>query len=279
MINLFKTTFKGYSQVMLQENALTGLLFFIGILYNSWTMALGSLVGVASAMLVALAFGWNQKDVLKGYYGFNGVLVGIALVFFFGLNFPIVFLIVIGAALSSFIMKIMHERNLYPYTFPFVLSTWILLFFIKVTGIIPLKISSLASAVNINIVSGLSMGFGQVMFQGAIVTGIIFFIAILFNSRTAALYALIGTGLGFAVALASSLPLNLTNIGIFGFNGVLCGIAFAEKNLKSFIFGLAAIILSVFIAYAMVFYDITTLTAPFVFATWVVLLFRRSVKQ
>ena len=124
----------------------------------------------------------------------------------------------------------MHKRNLYPYTFPFVLSTWICIIIIKFFNLIPLKSQELIEAIKLNLFSSLSMGFGQVMFQENIITGIIFLVAILVNSRINAIYAFIGSLVGMFIALISSFQLNLVNIGIFGFNGVLCGIAFADKK-------------------------------------------------
>ncbi|MFT6586792.1 MAG: urea transporter [Cognaticolwellia sp.] len=40
-----KTIFRSFSQVMLQQNTLTGLLFCLGIAINSVTMLLGALLG------------------------------------------------------------------------------------------------------------------------------------------------------------------------------------------------------------------------------------------
>ncbi|MDP2944337.1 MAG: urea transporter, partial [bacterium] len=36
MVSYFKIILRGVGQVMLQNNALTGLLFLVGIFYNSW---------------------------------------------------------------------------------------------------------------------------------------------------------------------------------------------------------------------------------------------------
>jgi urea transporter len=276
MKDILKVALKGYSQVMFQESVFTGLLFLIGILYNSWQAAIGSVIGVAFGMLAAAILDYNKKDILAGRYGFNAVLVGTALVFFFGLNIPVVLMIIAGAVLSSLIMNFMHERNLSPYTFPFVLATWILLLFIKLTGVVSLKVPSLVPATFLDTFSGVSMGFGQVMFQGSIITGIIFFVAILSNSRIAAAYALMGSAIGFLTAYLFSLPLNLINMGIFGFNGVLCGIAFAGRGFRQLAFGITAILLSVGITYWMVLDNIAALTAPFVFATWIVLLMKKK---
>lgn len=277
IINFLKVILKGISQVMLQDNALTGILFLIAIFYNSYLMGLGALVGVFTSTLAAYAFKYSIKEIKKGLYGFNGTLVGISLIFFFKINILIICLIILGSVFSSIIMNFMLKRKFLPYTFPFVLSTWILLFLMKILGVAIQQMSQLIQSNSLDILSALSMGLGQVMFQANIITGIIFFIAILINSRISAVYALIGTSVGMLIALLFSFPLNLIDIGIFGFNSVLCGIAFAEKKLKSIIYAIISIVLSVFMIYGMLNFGIIALTAPFVFSTWIVLLLRKKV--
>jgi len=277
--NFFKTILRGFSQVMLQNNALTGLLFLLGILYNSWAMAIGALIGVLVSTLSAKLFGYNKEDIKNGLYGFNGVLVGIALVFFFELNLKSIIILILASVISSFVMKKMSGRALPPYTAPFVISTWVAFAFIIILNLMSLPNNVLAVASKLNIISALSMGLGQVMFQGSIITGIIFFIALLVNSRRVAIYGLGGSMLGMLRALLLSLPLSMLNIGLFGFNAVLCGIAFADKKKNNFLFAISAVILSVFITYGMVKLNIITLTAPFVLASWVVIFFGKRFKK
>ena len=81
--DFIKIILRGISQVFLQNNIFTGLLFLIGILYNSRLMALGALLGVIISTITAILLNYNKKDINNGLYGFNGTLVGIALLFFF----------------------------------------------------------------------------------------------------------------------------------------------------------------------------------------------------
>ena len=277
--DFLKIILRGISQVMLQNNAVTGLLFLIGIFYNSWIMGLGALIGVFTSTITSFILNYKKKDVYDGLYGFNGTLTGIALFSLFKINILLISFVILGSILSSIIMNFMHKRKLFPYTFPFVLSTWVLIILIKALNLIPIQAQELIKMTNLNITSSLSMGFGQVMFQASIVTGFIFLIAILINSRVSAVYALIGSLTGMLVAFGFSFPLNLINLGIFGFNGVLCGIAFADKKKSSIFYAIISIIISVFIIYGMISFNLVALTAPFVFATWITLALRRTLSQ
>lgn len=269
-----KIILRGVSQVMLQNNSLVGLLFLIGIFYNSWVMGLGALLGAGVGTFTAYILKYDKEDIYSGLYGFNGILVGIALMYFFEVNYFLILAIVAGAAVSSYIMSQMIRRKIPPYTFPFVASTWIVLAAIKYTHLASLRVPIIGSASALDIASSLIGGFGQVMFQASIVTGVIFFMGLMLSSRKSALFGLMGSIVGMLVAVGISAPLALINAGMFGFNGVLCGIACADKQKYSHIFALVSIALSVFIMYGMIQLNIITLTFPFVFSTWIIILFR-----
>ena len=84
--NILEVVFKGISQVMLQNNVTTGILFLLGVFYNSWFMGIGVIIGVLVGTFTALFLGYNKNDINNGHYGFNGTLVGSAIICFFGFN-------------------------------------------------------------------------------------------------------------------------------------------------------------------------------------------------
>ena len=79
------------------------------------------------------------------------------------------------------------------------------------------------------------------MFQESTVTGILFLIAVFINSRTAAIYAILGALLPIPIAILLGVDSESLNAGLMGYNGVLC--AMVGMN-----------------------WGIITLTAPFVLA-------------
>ncbi len=276
LLHFPKVIFRGFSQVMLQDNAITGLLFFIGILYNSGIMAVGAAIGAVASTWTAYLLDYPKKDIENGLYGFNGVLVGIALTFFFQFNLILDLIIVAAAAFSSVTMRLMRTTKVPPFTFPFIAAAWIFYAIIAVTGIAGKNVSGAAPLTAMNVFNSAANGIGQVMFQENVVTGLIFLAAILVSSRMAAMYALAGTLIGFAAAAALGLNSTVISAGIFGFNAVLCGIAFAKTSLKSVLPALLAIILSVFIALLLLRFNLPMLTFPFVLATWITLLIGKA---
>ncbi len=277
--NFTEIIFRGISQVFLLNNVITGILFLIGIFYNSWTMGIGAVIGVLIGTSIALLFKYKQSDIQQGLYGYNSTLVALAVIYFFGFNRVSLATAVFGSILSTIIMQRMMKWRLPPYTAPFIITTWILMSILLSLNIITLRVLPLPIAHTLEVIPAVSKGIGQVMFQENTITGIIFFIGILVSSRISAFYTLLGVLLGAITALACSLPLNMINIGLFGFNAVLCGIAFSSKKWSSLILGIMSIPASVFMTYGMTNVGIITLTAPFVISTWLALLVKKGINR
>lgn len=72
-----------------------------------------------------------------------------------------------------------------------------------------------------------------------------------------------------------NLDLRIIEAGLLGYNGVLCAIALGTASLKGFGEATAAVLLSTVLQIAGMRIGITTLTAPFVLATWTVVLLRK----
>ncbi|VVC04873.1 Urea transporter [Candidatus Burarchaeum australiense] len=271
---------KGVGQVMFQGNAITGAFFLLGIFYNSWLMGLAAVLGVCASTAAAHLLHFREKDIANGLYGFNGTLVGIAIAYFFGLGLIAVAAIVLGAMLSSLVMNFMLARKWPPFTFPFVISAWILFVALGIAGQAKLAANPPAQASAIDPASVLGAGIGQVMFQQNVVTGTLFLIGIFVASRISAGYALLGAAVGALVGIGLGAQMAFINAGLFSYNAVLCGIALGGSKLKSLSFAIAAGALSSLILYAMMVQSaLPALTAPFVFATWIVLVVKAGIRQ
>ncbi len=278
--NFTETHLRGISQVFLLNNVITGVLFLAGVFYASWRMGIGAVIGVLVGTLTALILKYPRDDINQGLYGYNSTLVCLAIFYFFGFSAPSMIAAFLGSVLSVLITKVMRQRWKLPtFTAPFILSTWIAMFFIVTFKIIPLQAVQFPNADNLEIIPAVSKGIGQVMFLEDMISGILLFIGILVSSRVSACYALLGALIGAVLASLFSFPLNMINIGLFGFNGVLCGIAFSRETWRSVILAIAAIAVSVFITCGIMKLGIITLTSPFVISMWLVLLINGKIKK
>ena len=78
---------RGFGQVMFQDNSLTGLLFLAAIAWGSIVagvphVLLAGVLGVVASTLTAVWLNADKTALMAGLYGYNGVLVGLALATF-----------------------------------------------------------------------------------------------------------------------------------------------------------------------------------------------------
>lgn len=113
---------KGISEVMFQANMVTGMLFLVGILLNSWTAALVAVAGSLVGMLVGVSHHDPVGNLALGIYGYNASLAAMAMTLYRrSLLLPIA---------AAFISVPITEHfsattGLAPLTAPFVLASWL----------------------------------------------------------------------------------------------------------------------------------------------------------
>jgi urea transporter len=303
-VGVVDTLLRGVGQVMFQNNPLTGLLFLVGIFVNSAKLGGAGLLGLAASTLAAYLLGADRSLIRAGLLGFNGILVGIALAFFFEFDFLVAVYIVLGAAVSTIVMmtliNLLTPWDMPALTAPFVVTAWLLLFavyqfdFLHPTELIAPATLHPGAAVQTdlrelatgsggltaaNLAHGFFRGVGEVMFEDNLLTGVIFLVAILVNSRISAAFAVLGSAVALLTALALGANGFLIYHGLYGFNAVLCAIAlgglFFVLTWKSAIYALLAAAFSVvaFAGIAVLLSPIgmPALTAPFVLTTWLFL--------
>lgn len=265
-----RSYFVGIGQIMLQENAITGLLFLIGIFYNSVLMGItiffATIIGTSTAKLLK----YDVNNINKGLYGFNAALVGIAGIVFLKIKILSISILIIACVLSTILHNFFIKKKLPVYTLSFVTVTYSIIFFIKTfTPNLLILNEGCSPAYNLNF-DYIFKGFGQVIFQENAVSGIVFFIAIFINSPIAAIYAITFSALSGLIAISLSIPLNLVNAGLFSYNALLCAIAFANSKLITIFWVLLASSFSLIFSLLMNQIQIIQLTLPFVLACFIV---------
>jgi urea transporter len=275
-ISLANIILKGLGQIMLQENPVTGSLFLVGIFYGSLTMGVAALLATISGTVTAFLLKYDKAEINKGLYGFSAALVGVAIMLFLRPVFISWIILIIGSALATVIQHFFMKRKIPVFTLPFVLITWLILFFTNpyCTGL--LSETSITTASSINYLTVGFNGFGQVIFQDNLISGVLFFIAVFISSPISALYGFIGAVLSAFIAFSISTPIADINIGLFSFNAVLCAIVFAGHQIKDSIWALIAILLSLVISLLLLKFNFTQLTFPFVLASCVTLFIKKK---
>lgn len=257
---------KGIGQIMLQESAITGLLFLIGIFYGSISMGLGAFLAALVGTLTARLLKYDESEISKGLYGFSPALVGVAVMLFMK---PVAFswgILILGAALAAVIQNFFIKRKIPVFTLAFVLVTWgILALTNNYFSDIMLEPTSTISSITDSFTYAFK-GYGQVIFQASLLAGILFFVGVFISSPISALYGFVGAIISGILALKLSVSIDAINAGLFSYNAVLCAIVFAGNQIKDGIWALLAILISLGTSFLMSKYNITALTFPFVFA-------------
>lgn len=245
----------------------------VGILLNSWQMALLAIAGNVVSTLAAYFSGYSREGIRNGLYGFNGTLVGIAIGVFMPITVASLLLLVAGSCLSTWIARLFGlQRLVSGFTAPFIISVWILL--VACNWMMPsllLPSGDAVTAQTLSFLQAFCLNIGQVMFQGnTVLAGVFFLLGILVNSRINGLYTILGALLPIPFALLLGVDYAALNAGLMGYNGVLCAIALGDKTWKGGVWAVMAVLLSVLLQIGGMEWGITTLTAPFVVAVWIV---------
>ena len=299
---------RGVAQVMFQNNPLTGAFFLAAIAWGSYAagaprIAVAGLLAVVIATLTAQWLRVDRVALRSGLYGYNALLVGLALATFLAPNALLWVYVVLGAAVSVVAMlgvtNVAKPLGVSALTFPFVLITWLLLLatygFSGLTGATapadpsivtpfqPYEASLLKVA---DLVQGVLQSISQVFLKGSGVAAILLLVGLAVNSLAAAAFALTGAILAVLTAHLFGAESDLVTGGLLGFSPVLTAIAlgtvFYQPSLRVAAYAALGTVFTVIaqaaLNAALMPIAIPALTAPFVLVSWMFLLPNQCLK-
>ncbi|NIK79210.1 urea transporter [Paenibacillus castaneae] len=284
--------FKGISQVVLIENAITGLIILMAITIANYSLGIITLISALIGTWIGFVGAKDKTVVVQGIFGYNSVLTGLALSLYLEGSQKWAFAI-IGAAVTALvtaaIMHILRNTGLPSLTLPYILHTWLWLLasfhlnFVKLSPALkPQDITSLNPNFEEGTIEwsdGLIDGIGQIYFVEYWASGILILIAICWASWRLGLCAIAGTAIGWLTAYGLGAEINMLNLGLYGFNAVLTILAVAvvfntAKGMRIWM-GIVAAMLTVPVAAGLGTwlnpYGLPALTMPFVLVTWIMI--------
>ena len=295
LLGFLDSVLRGVGQVMLQNNSYAGLLFLIGIFYNSALFGFAVLVGTVASTVTAMLLGVKRSNVREGLFGFNGALVAVALLYFLQPDLLAWCYVIIASACTTVViaalLKVLDTWKVPALTAPFVFTTLCFVLAcarfgrLHSTHLLPTaglpKAATVEGIVTMSTVAyGLFSGVAQVFFQANVITGILFTIGLLVSSRAACVAALCGSLMGLLAAWGLGAAEPAIRAGAFGFNSVLTAIAlgsvFFVRDVASTVYTALAVVVTavVFAAVSAALepIGIPALTSPFVIVVWLFLL-------
>ena len=295
VLAIFSTSLKGISQVLLIENAITGLIVLIAISLYSVPLSIIAFISSFIGTVTAKIGGADEKLISQGLFGFNSALSGLAMVLFLeGDHRWIIalFSAMIATIFTAGMMHLTRPLNVPSLTFPYIILTWFLLtashrlqFFKASNSLVPQSLAywHLDISGPIDLISGFTKSFGQIYFLDHIWSGLLILAGIFFASRLLGVLAIYATIISLLAAFYLGGEHSLLSSGLYGYNAILTIFAVSDvfynkKKLIPFT-GLLAAVVSVLITASLdsflLPYGLPPLTMPFVLSTWLFLFARK----
>jgi urea transporter/murein DD-endopeptidase MepM/ murein hydrolase activator NlpD len=230
---MIKTVLLAYAQIFFSTRLFVGFLFLLATFVVPEQGAAG-LAAVILSNLWARFLGFSEEDIKAGYFGYNGLLTGLALGLTYELNPPFFIMLLIAALLGVLIaasLQSLFRRYLFipVLSIPFVVTTWLMLaggrqFHGLVYTLKPFEVTMLAGKLP-QIADFFVLSLGTTFFQFSTLAGILIAAGLLIFSRYAFILAIAGLFSGSVVyTLLKGDPSDLY-VGYVGFNFILTAIA------------------------------------------------------
>ncbi|UQU67593.1 urea transporter [Couchioplanes caeruleus] len=295
---------RGVSQVFLQNNPMSGLIVLTAVSWGAVAArtpqaAAGAVVGLFVGTLTATVLRFPSAAVRNGLFGFNPLLTGLAISIYLPPRILTWVYLVLGAVVCTLITRaiaaILDIVELPVLTFPFVLTTWLLLLAAyQFTGLgnrgpgePALPHGPGAADVHLTgafLTAGILKDISEVFLLGNWVTGALILPALLITSRWAAGFAVAGAVVSTFVALGLGADATVVAGGLYGFSAVLTAVAlgatFYHPSRRRVPYVLLGVVFTVVVQAALGTalgpVGVPALTAPFVFVTWLFALSQRD---
>lgn len=283
---------KGISQVLLIENAITGLFILLAISTSSLVLGIVTILAACIGTLIGIVGGATKELIHQGLLSYNSVLTAIALTLF--LDGPYNWLIaLIGAAIATLftaaMIHVMRDSGIPILTFPFIVLTWLTLLatyklksFRLTPKLVPQDLThwELDIAGDVNWIEGMFNGIGQIFFLHNTPSGILLFIGVFLAGWRFGVYAVVGNLIALLTSIWLGGEYSLIFNGLYGYNAILTVFAVSlvfshARNGWAIIAGIIGAAISVpltaSIATFLLPFGLPALTMPFVLSTWLLL--------
>lgn len=271
VLSYIDSVLSGFAQIAFSDNPFTGILLIIGIFVGSPLQAISAIWGTCLATSIAYLLGLPRSSIRLGLYSMNAALAGLAIPLLVYSNnlllaevliystIGAVFCVLFTAGLGSLLSKWDLPILALPYSLTLLILVPASIFLSGSSpsnDLIPYLVNSnglTSFSWQLNdILTSISNGFAQVIWQKNIISGIIYIIALLLSSRIDLFSALVSVIFSTFLAIVLGLPKDGIMIGIYGYNAILIGQATFGRSFRmmgaSFVLSIVLSSLSVVLA-------------------------------
>ena len=294
-MKLIKTTLVGIGQIFLQDNGWSGLLITIGMFFSHWTLGVTCFLGALIGTLTAKALKAKDADIEFGLYGFNASLAYMCVMFTFATNdahetwtaaSPLLWVLgAVAAVIATVIMHVFVTKGWTAFTFPFVVTCWVLCWAFAKYNVLGLEQTTPALPDYTGTIDAITTpfyGWAEVNFGANFLTGVFIFLGLAISSPSVAMWGTAAATLGGLFAhYVLGIDANVLANGLYSFSPILVACAFVTKSGVSradFIYIVVGVLLAVLIHYG-VNKIMATYTIGFIVATWIMEAVQKAVNK
>lgn len=289
-MDAIRIVLKNISQVLLLNNAWTGLFILLGLFIGSWKVGVMALIASVIALLLAKRTNYSEEEINTGLSGFNPVLTAIALTLFLVPQWYsliiILVAIIITMPIGSAFREFFKPFGVPMLTMPYVFVSWLILLMSFQFKFVNANVNILPNAIqeiqfsghHIQFINAFLSGFSEIFLLKSVLAGTLILIGIFIASRKAGVYAIVANLIGFLAVIVLGANHDQINEGLFGYNVILTvlalGIAFRTRIQRpiSIVLGiLLTVVIHAGMTTLLTPYGLPVFTLPFIIATWIML--------
>ena len=300
-MKLIKTTLVGIGQIFLQDNGWSGLLITIGMFFSHWTLGVTCFLGALIGTLTAKALKAKDADIEFGLYGFNASLAYMCVMFTFATNdahetwtaaSPLLWVLgAVAAVIATVIMHVFVTKGWTAFTFPFVVTCWVLCWAFAKYNVLGLEQTTPALPDYTGTIDAITTpfyGWAEVNFGANFLTGVFIFLGLAISSPSVAMWGTAAATLGGLFAhYVLGIDANVLANGLYSFSPILVACAFVTKSGVSradFVYIVVGVLLAVLIHYGVGSIvingkNMATYTIGFIVATWIMEAVQKAVNK
>ena len=252
-------------------------------------------------VLTAKALKAKDADIEFGLYGFNASLAYMCVMFTFAINDahatlnganPILWVLgAVAAVIATVIMHVFVTKGWTAFTFPFVVTCWVLCWGFSTFGILGLEQTTPALPDYTGTVDAITTpfyGWAEVNFGANFLTGVFIFLGLAISSPSVAMWGTAAATLGGLFAhYVLGIDANVLANGLYSFSPILVACAFVTKSGVSradFVYIVVGVLLAVLIhngvgSIVINGKNMATYTIGFIVATWIMEAVQRAVNK
>lgn len=238
-----------YTQVFFSDNRVFAIIL-VAVTFIDLYGGIMGLLSVVTTNLVGFLLGFNKRIISKGIYGFNSLLVGLAMGVYFEPGILLIMIVVLGSILTLFIsvslQGVIGKYALPFLSIPFLISVWVMtlatreftalgisergiytfndLYMIGGSTLVSLyewwNALNIAQSLRIYLIS-----LGAILFQYNILSGLLLAIGLFYYSRISFFLSLLGFYTAFVFYELIGASISELSYSYIGFNYILTSIA------------------------------------------------------